>query len=156
MKKKIFLLIAVLSILLSSCDKNVVFKEFKGEFSGYQWKASDKVIFNADIEDASQSYEMIINFRHVYGFQFKDLGFSMKIESPDGSTVSNLYSINVIGDDNEFKSNCSGDYCDLEKIIEGSYKFKSAGKYKFTIEHTMKHDPIPLVMDIGLIIKKIP
>ena len=47
-------------------------------------------------------------------------------------------------------SDCAGDYCDLESLIEENFKFDEKGQYKFTIEHIMEADPIPNVVYIKL------
>ena len=62
--------------------------------------------------------------------------------------------IPVYTSENVLLSDCAGDYCDLESLIEENFKFEEKGQYKFTIEHIMATDPIPNVMAIGLIIDK--
>jgi hypothetical protein len=51
-------------------------------------------------------------------------------------------------------SDCSGDYCDLETLIEEGFKFKETGKYQFKILYDMEAKVIPNIMQVGLIIDK--
>jgi hypothetical protein len=75
--------------------------------------------------------------------------------SPTGKTKSKNYKLKVFKGNSEYYSDCAGDYCDLETLIKENFKFKETGKYTFKISHDEKVNPIPNVMQVGLIIDKV-
>ncbi len=152
MKKFIFLLVVGL-LVLTSCDKNVVYKKYRKDFTEYRWKKAKVVEFSPNIEDTGLYYEIYFLFRHVYGFRHPDLDIDVEVTTPSGKVTKSHYTINVIGDGNKYISDCAGDYCDLEAILEDDFKFNETGVYNLKITQNTANT-LNYVMEVGLMIKK--
>lgn len=154
MKKLKTLLIFAIAIFAISCNENRIFEEHKSEFSNYRWEKSNKIEFHPQITDNEQNYQIYAAIRHVYGFQLKSVKINLEITSPSGKKSNKKYDLQVFKNANEYISDCAGDYCDLEVLIEDNFKFKETGKYTYSVSHEMKVNPIPNVMQVGLIVDK--
>ena len=145
---------SLLIISILSCNPNVIYREYNKDFSTLQWEKGKKLEFTPEIKDISQSYKFTLAFRHVNGFQFKDMSVRITETTPSGKTSSKDYTIHVMKNDHEYLSDCTGDICDLESVIESDKKYNEAGKYLYIIEQTMPVDPLPNVMEFGIILEK--
>ncbi len=156
MKKISFILLFVSTILSFSCNKNRIYEKHRKNFTNYRWESSNILEYNPVITDTASAYKLYVAFRHIYGFQHPIVDINVEITSPSGKVTKNAYKLVVIKGKRKYLSDCAGDYCDLETLIEKNYKFKEQGTYTFKIEHLMENDPVRNVMEVGLIIDKIP
>ena len=155
MKIKIILSILILTTFALSCNKNRIFEEHNTNFPKFRWDKSNIVEFSPEITDNNCDYKIFIAVRHIAGFQLKDINVKLDIISPSGEVTTKDYTLPLYNKNNEALSDCAGDYCDLESMIEKNFKFKETGKYKFRLSHQMSINPIPNVMEVGLIIDKL-
>ena len=65
-------LLAVISLLLVSCQQGVVFTEFKA-LSGYGWEADSVVVFTPVLEDSMAAYDMQLMVRYTDRYAYQNL-----------------------------------------------------------------------------------
>ncbi len=152
--KNKFLLAIVFAVLVIGCNENRIYETHKSGFTNYRWDKTNVVEFKPQISNVEENYMVYVAIRHVYGFQLKSVKVRVEIKSPSGKTSSKLYELKVFKNSNEYISDCAGDYCDLEVLVEKDFKFEEPGEYVFSISHEMDVDPVPNLMQIGLIIDK--
>ena len=147
------LILLTLVIATASCNKNRIFSEQK-DITNNRWEKNNAIVFTPEISDTSKSYNIIFGLRHVFGFQ--PAGFAIKVEMsvPSGQVMTKTLPIPFFDSKKNRLSDCSGDYCDLETLIEEGFKFKETGKYQFKILYDMEAKVIPNIMQVGLIIDK--
>ncbi len=149
------LFLLTFGILLLGCNQNKIYEEHYSDFPNNRWEESDKIDFMPNITDKEQNYKLIIAFRHVYGFQFKAVNIEVDITNPSGKTIYKNLKLEIYDKNNKCMSDCIGDFCDLETVIDDDYKFKEIGTYKISILNKSGIEILPNVIDIGLIIEKI-
>ncbi|MCU0439410.1 MAG: gliding motility lipoprotein GldH [Raineya sp.] len=145
-----WVLICVLSIFLSSCH---TFKEHNEEsFPNRSWAMGKEVVFKPVIKDISKDYKVYLELRHIYGLQLKNLSVKVKTISPSGKEEVNNYIFEIMDGNNQYKSNCSGDMCDVKTIAGENMKFKESGEYQIIVTHNIPSTSINGIMGLGLII----
>ena len=152
MKKTVFFVLCAITFL--SCNQNTVYETHESNFPDYRWAKEKTINFNPIIEDDTTACDVYLALRHVAGFQHPAMKVSVERTAPSGETSKKDYSMKVIGDDGQYISDCAGDYCDLEVLIEDDVIFKEKGQYKYVVSQTMDGEYVPNVMEFGLIIKK--
>lgn len=148
------ILALILTIGLISCNTNRVYEKHQKDFPKNRWEKSNVLTFSPTIEDTTATYRVYLALRHVYGFQFGNMKTKVTSTTPLGDTTTKNYEFTVVGPDKKYLSECAEDICDLEAVIEENVKFSELGTYKYTVEHEMPVDPLPNVMEFGLIIEK--
>lgn len=151
--KKIIAFTVFLGFLFSCQPENRVYSEHQDLSPNLQWKKEDIKTFIVPISDNSSDYSIIVSFRYVDGFQYKDALITMESVSPSGIKESKEYQLHVIIDEN-YVGEPGLDIWDLDQVIENSFSFSETGNYTFTITHNMAKDPMNNVMEIGLNIDK--
>lgn len=155
--RKLFysLVIMVVFLIVSSCGSKSVYEKHRSVGENYSWNKTEALIFEPTIDDVSKKYDIIFSFRHVHGFPYRNLMISVKMKNPEGKLSFKEYSIVVFNDQNEYISECAGDYCDLDQVIEHDFVFEKKGTYTFEISQNMSSDTLRSVMEVGLIIRSV-
>lgn len=155
LRKPNYHILSLISLLiLMACDPGKVYEKHSPDFDNYEWKKEQVVGFTTSIEEINLNYDIYIAVRHIYGFPFKEIGVELNIKSPSGEIASIPVLVEVINENNKYYSECAGDYCDLEVLAIDHFRFMGKGKYTFSISHNNSIDPLPGVMDVGLVIRK--
>jgi gliding motility-associated lipoprotein GldH len=153
MNKIITLVSLALIIATASCNKNRIFSEQK-DLANHRWEKNNAVVFTPEISDTSKSYNFYFCLRHVFGFQPAGFKINIEMSVPSGQVKTKTFLIPFFDSKKHLLSDCSGDYCDLETLIEEGFKFTETGKYQFKILYDMDAKSIPNIMQVGLNIDK--
>lgn len=145
--------LSILSILVVSCNKNTVFSKYE-TLADNEWKASNKLTFEVDMQDVKPFHNVYLTVRHSDSYPFNNLFVFLTTKYPDGKT--SLDTLEVILADNKgvWLGNGTGDIWDTKTPIKKNVIFPQVGKYTFTFEQGMRSDPLPLIMDFGMVIEK--
>lgn len=145
---------ALLSCFLFSCGKGKVFSEYKSIDADKGWKKEDKITFEVNIEDVASFYNAYVNVRHADAYPFRNLYVFLTTEYPDGRMEKDTLECVLADEKNHWKGEGAGDLWDNSILLQSNMRFPAPGKYKFTYEHGMRIDPVPLILDMGLTIEK--
>ncbi len=146
--KKTLLLISI-SIILSSCTD--VYRDFQ-KVEDMKWFKGDIKKFNVDIKEPG-NYNIIFAFRYATLYPYRNIKITITKKQPNGKEYTKNAEFQVVDDENNYIGDVAGDIWDLENVISENEKLEK-GKYEFEIEHNMDNDPVIVVMEIGLIIRK--
>jgi|SRR6218665_3319392 len=152
MKTKILYAVAVFSLFISCSDNH--YRQFDILPEDHRWQASDKKVYEFDITDESQIYNLTFQFSHIYGYQFASIPLNVSIESPDGKTEDLRIDLKIADSSGKQLADCAGDICDLYYKIKEKTKFEK-GHYKITVSHSFKGPYLPNVIGLGLEVKTI-
>jgi gliding motility-associated lipoprotein GldH len=152
MKTKLLFVFFIFSLLISCSDNH--FRRFDILPEDQRWLASDEKVYEFDIENDTQFYNIVFQFSHVYGYQFASIPLNVSIESPDGKTEQLTIDLKIADDSGKQLADCSGDVCDLYYKIRERTKLQK-GKYKITVSHTFKGPFLPNVIGIGLAVENV-
>ena len=137
--------------LLISCSNNH-FRRFDILPEDQRWQASDKKVYEFDIENEAQFYNIVFQFSHVYGYQFASIPLNITIESPDGKTEVLDIDLKIADESGKQLADCSGDVCDLFYFVKERTKLQK-GNYKITVSHNFKGPFLPNVIGVGLAVE---
>ena len=156
LQKKTYSVIGVflLSVFLCSCGKGKIFTEYKKIDEDKGWSRKDKIIFEPEIKDTVNVYNVFVNVRHSSVYAYRNLYIFLTTEYPDGRKEIDTLNCRLADDQNKWLGDGAGDLWDNSILLEPNVRFPKAGKYKFTYEQGMRVDPLPMILDVGLTIEK--
>jgi len=140
-------------LLLSSCNKNVVYSKYK-TFENYEWYAKDKAVFSVDITDTQSLNNISLMVRHADSYPYSNLFLFVTTKYPDEHETVDTMEVVLANKKGEWQGDGSGDIFDFKIPIKKNVRFSMPGKYKFIFEQAMREDPLPLIMDFGFEIEK--
>jgi gliding motility-associated lipoprotein GldH len=148
------LLLFLCFALLSSCkDENIIIESYYKDFPQRRWYTDKEVKVEIDIINDSQKQHIYVVLRHVYGYQLSNLDMDMTINGPGGITSKSKINLAVKNSSGGYNSHCAGDICDLETLIDSDIVLQK-GKYTFTFKHNMPYNPLPNIMELGVMVTK--
>lgn len=148
------LIIALFSmILLSSCQKKTIFREFH-EFENYQWGRFDKLKFEISIEEEGINADIILAVRHLEVYPYDDLPMNLILTTPTGEERIIEKTIVLKDESGKFKGSVAGSYWDQEEVLWKNFYFNHKGTYILELENLNPRPSIPGLVDLGLIVKK--
>ena len=148
----LWLLVAVVFV---SCNENRVFEQHVDPPGHLQWERKDEIKIDVEIIDTTIKYDQTIAFRHATGYAFTACTLVVKETSPSGELREEQLIIETANSQG-YLGDCSGDICDVEYLWQASRKFSETGNYQYHISHAMSDDLIHMVMEVGMILDKVP
>ena len=149
-----FVLFSVLSLFFLSCGKGKIFTEYKKVDSENGWSKKEKIIFEPEIKDTVNLYNVFVNVRHASIYPYKNLYIFLTTEYPDGRKEIDTLDCTLADEQNKWLGDGAGDLWDNSVLLQSNVRFPKAGKYKFTYEQGMRVDPLPMILDLGLTIER--
>lgn len=144
---------ALLSFLFVSCGKNVVFSKYE-KLPEDGWKTESKLTYEVDIEDAKTLNDVYITVRHADAYPYSNLFVFLTTTYPDGKSSVDTCELILANKKGEWIGDGAGDIWDNKIPLKKNVRFPQTGKYKFTFEQAMRSNPLPLIMDFGMVIEK--
>ena len=150
-----FFIIAVLffGLFFSACDDNRIFEE-NTEIPGNTWSSSNAIKFDVNIVDTKTPANFYINVRNADGYPYNNLFLFIKTTFPDGKMSNDTLECVLADENGKWLGSGMGDIYDNQISFKKNVLFPEAGKYTFELQHGMRSDLIPLIMDVGLRIEK--
>lgn len=140
-------------LFLSSCDKSAVME--KNEIiKNDSWNYADSKTFVTEIADTAINYNLYINLRHSFNFEWRNLWVKIETTFPDGRQFEKRVNLVLSEPDGQWHGDCLGDNCDIQTAIQQNAFFPVAGKYTFKISQDMRVSPLGFVKSIGMRVEK--
>jgi gliding motility-associated lipoprotein GldH len=152
-RKTIGVLFIFLFIALSSCNTNVVYSKYD-KIDEKGWTASDKLNFDVEISDSTQNHDVYLTVRHDDAYPFNNLYVFLTTTYPNGKQSIDTIECVFANEKGEWKGDGAGDLWDNKIALKKNVKFPYKGKYQFSFEQGMRMDPLPLILDFGMVIEK--
>jgi len=147
--------ILLAAITLVSCDSSVVYSDYQDLSDNLEWRRTDVRSFEIEVAENLTPYEHQLIFRHATGYPYSHILLRITEVQPNGDVVTRDERILVRDEAGKFEGKADGDLVDITYILDKSRNFKSWGKYKFTVEHTMPRDTVHLALEVGMVLRKL-
>jgi gliding motility-associated lipoprotein GldH len=154
LRKPFILPLFILAVFLSSCNKNVVYSKYI-TFDNNEWYAKNKATFDMEIVDSQSLHDVNLMVRHADSYPYSNLYLFLTTKYPDGKTTVDTLECILANTKGEWLGNGAGDIFDLTIPLKKNVRFPLTGKYEFSFEQAMRTDPLPLIMDLGMEVKKV-
>lgn len=140
--------------LFISCSKNVVFSEYK-KIPEEGWRISNKLSYEVTIDDNSKYHNVFLTVRHADAYPYSNLYVFLTTTYPDGKTSVDTLECVLANKKGEWQGDGAGDLWDNKIPLKQNVHFPQNGKYIFTFEQGMRSDPLPLILDFGMVVEKV-
>ncbi|MCC9137294.1 gliding motility lipoprotein GldH [Pontibacter silvestris] len=151
MHRSVVIWAAALLLLLSSCDPARVYEQ-NVDFEESNWSIEDAPVFEFEITDTTQTYNVYFNVRYNLQYDFYNLYIRNQLVGPDNTVLSSQLHELLLMDPKTGKplGNGSSDVYDLQARALKSIKLPKVGKYKLKLTQYMRRDPLPNILAVGV------
>jgi gliding motility-associated lipoprotein GldH len=148
-----FGLILIFTLLLLSCNSNVVYTDSRA-MADETWKLMDIPVFKVPISDTLNSNNVIFTIRNGSSFPFRNIYLFVTTTSPDGKQITDTLQYNLADEKGNWYGKGFGDIHELNLPYKSNVFFPRKGIYEFKIQHGMRIENLKGVYDFGLRIEK--
>ncbi len=155
MQPKLFLFPLILFCVLffTSCDNSRIFEQNRA-IPEIGWANKNSIKFDVNISNIKAPTNFFINVRNSEGYPYSNLFLFIKTTFPNGKMSNDTLECVLANENGKWLGSGLGDIYDNQIPFKRNVRFPVIGKYTFEIQHAMRMDTIPLIMDIGLRIAK--
>lgn len=139
--------------LLTSCDDKRIFEE-NTDIPDNNWNINNKIKFDVPIKDPSTPANFYVNVRNADGYPYSNIFLFIKTTFPNGKYATDTLECVLADEQGKWLGKGLGDIYDNQILFKRNVRFPLAGTYSFEIQHGMRSDNIPLIMDVGMRIEK--
>ena len=152
-EKRPILLLALLIVMVISCDSNRVFEEHIAMEKG-TWNVKNKLPFKVAISDLMARYNVYLNIRNGPEYQYSNLFMFMNTVFPDGKIARDTIELTLADYDGRWLGSGMGSVKFSRFLFRKDLRFKQTGNYQFILEQAMRVNELNGIRDIGLRIEK--
>jgi gliding motility-associated lipoprotein GldH len=146
-------LLLMCALFFYSCDNARIFEQNQSiPESG--WSSSSILKYDVEIKDPATAANFFINVRNADGYPYSNLYLFIKTTFPNGKLSNDTLECILADDKGKWLGTGMGDIYDNQIPFKRNVRFPVAGKYTFEIQHGMRTNIVPLIMDVGLRIEK--
>ena len=140
-------------LFLSSCDRARIFEQNQ-DIPESGWNSKSVLKYDVQIQDPSTAANFYINVRNGDGYPYSNLFLFIKTTFPNGKISNDTLECILADAKGKWLGSGMGDIYDNQIPFKRNVRFPIKGTYTFEIQHGMRTDNVPLIMDIGLRIEK--
>ncbi len=146
-------LIIVSLLFTAGCDSERVYDTYQSvEQEG--WYKNDTLVYQPQIEDTSDLYNLIIKVRHNTDYRYRNLYLFTKTRFPDGMTTHDTIELMLARKDGSWLGQGFGAMKTAKQLILQRGRFEQKGTYRFELRQAMRTDTLQGIEDVGIRIEK--
>ncbi|MGB3947887.1 MAG: gliding motility lipoprotein GldH [Bacteroidia bacterium] len=146
-------LVLIVLLTFASCDSSRVYEK-NVELPDNVWKLDNVVKLDVDITDTAMPTNFYVNVRNAEGYPYSNIYLFIKTKFPNGQESNDTLECVLADEKGQWLGNGMGDIYDNQIPFKRNVRFPVAGKYTFELQHGMRINDLPLIMDVGLRIEK--
>ena len=156
MKLTRFVAAAALLLLLNSCDESVVYKAHEDIDDGL-WYIKNTPSFKVEIKDTLATYNLYYLVRNTLQYPYYNLYLTRTYTGPDQKQISRTLEEVYLSNETTGKpyGHGLGDLFDHKIPFLKNHQFPRSGTYTFTLAQSMRQNPLPFLMSVGISVEKV-
>ncbi len=139
--------------IFAACNSNKVYEK-NIAIPNNVWNMDSSVKFSVPVEDISVPYNLFVNIRNGQYYPSSNLWLFITSHSPAGKSQRDTVECILADDKGQWLGSGMGDLWDNKIQFKKNIKFPVAGNYTIEMQHGMRMENLPMVVEIGLTIEK--
>jgi gliding motility-associated lipoprotein GldH len=124
-------------------------------FSKQEWASADKKTFTFDISDTSSLYNVSVVLRHTDAYRYNNIWLNVTTQGPVQAAFTQQLDIKLGDNAKGWLGTGMDDIYEHRILITKQPIALKKGTYNFTLQQTMREDPLLYVMNAGILIEKV-
>ena len=148
-----FPILLISLLLLTSCDKEMVYDHYVSLENGI-WKWNDVAVFDINVTDTLSLNNIFIQVRHSTDYPMSNLYMFVNVKGPKGQFRRDTVNLVLATPEGKWTGIGSGHLRELRLLYKSQTRFGLPGNYNISIEQAMRKAELP-VSDVGVRIERI-
>lgn len=122
---------------------------------GHAWNTNNPVKGSFDISDTVSEYNIFLVLRHTDAYAFNNIWVQVDLKTPNDSLYSQKLDLSLGSDASGWEGSGMNDIWEVRKrLTANAQRFKTPGKYEYSLKQIMRENPLKHVMAVGLRVQK--
>jgi gliding motility-associated lipoprotein GldH len=149
-----FCLCLIFGLILYSCQTIPLFEQ-STIFPEHSWSSKQANTYDFNITDTSANYKIYFVIRHHNAYHYKNIWLQVAIKTAQDSIETKNVNLNMADESKGWMGTGMDDIFDQRiPLFAAPMRFKK-GMTTFTIQHTMREDPLQNILATGIRVEKI-
>ena len=144
------LIVLVLGIGLSACNRDEVVYEEVQEIRNGAWGYEEPYEFRFEVSDTSEIYRLLLFVGFNTDYSWQNLYTSISTSFPNDSVQTDVVSFELASKSGEWYGDCNSTVCELNIPLQETVRFPEPGSYALTFEQHMREEYVRGIRSIGL------
>lgn len=144
-----FLFFIAVLVLISACDDNRVFDEYKA-IPETGWNKDSLLVFEIPVTDTTQNHDLYINIRNDIKYKYSNLWLFVEIAEPGGAAHTDTFEVTLADPSGKWLGTGFSGIKTREVVYKRNVYFPVSGLYKINIQHGMRDVVLQGITDVGL------
>ena len=153
-KRSILFLTLFVFIVLAGCE-TVQLYEQNTSYPDHQWASKQSNTYKCSIADTNALYNVYFVIRHHNAYHYKNIWVELSTKSPSGIVTKEAANLNLADDEKGWLGTGMDDIYDQRIPITAQPIKLKKGVYEFTLQHTMREDPLQNILATGIRVEKV-
>ena len=160
MQNRVFKCLVILGLVISSCDSNRIFDEYKTVPN--QWHKDSIIEFEITPPDSTNAYNLFVNLRNTSEYKYSNLFLIVEMNFPNGKKVKDTLEYQMAKPSGEFLGTGFSDVKENKLWYKEGVVFNESGNYLVSIQHAMRAngqvdgvENLEGITDVGFRIEKL-
>lgn len=136
-KSNFFYFILGMMFVITSCDSNRVFDEYKA-LDDNKWVQENPIEFEIPITDTISRNNLFVNIRNNADYQYSNLFLITHIKFPDGKQVVDTLQYAMTDNNGRFLGSGISEVKESRLFLKENIMFPSSGNYNVSIYQAMR------------------
>ncbi len=138
----------------TACNTLDVFEK-SVSFDKHEWKNAYKPTVDFEIKDTTALYNIFVVIRHDDAYHYNNLWLNIITQAPASKPETQQIELTLANTAKGWLGTGMDDIFDHRiRVTNTPIKLKR-GMYHFTLQHTMREDPLPYVLSAGIRVEKV-
>ena len=147
------LMIYILIFLISACNNNIDYNNFK-KFNNNSWNRFSELNFEFPVNKSGNGFNIYLLIKFDKSFSYDKLLINTAFYTPSGEERFTKYDIKVKDKNGEFIGEKKDNKIEMKFPLRKDFRFSKDGICKLDVENRMTKIETPGIIGIGIIIEK--
>jgi gliding motility-associated lipoprotein GldH len=139
----------ILIVIVASCGKVELFERTQN-IKNAAWDKEQVPTFNFEIEDTSKAYQVYVVVRHTNEYPFRNIWLNVGLQQPEDTLKHQQFELPLAAPDKWLGNGMDDIFEHRALLFPQPVNFPKAGTVTFSLQHTMRRNPLPGVMQVGI------
>ena len=153
---RLFWMVWVFFLAASSCRSIELYERQKNISEG-KWERDEKLLYAIEIPDSAADYYIYASIRHTAIYPFRNIWIRMGLQVPGSDSISYQdFNIPLANTEQWLGAGMNDVYERRVRLFGEPVRFGRSGNAVFSLQHIMREDPLPGVLQAGIRIEPVP
>jgi gliding motility-associated lipoprotein GldH len=152
MRRFIFFVLLVIS--MASCGKVELFERTQN-IKNAEWDDQQVPSLSFEVADTVKAYHIFVVMRHTNEYPFRNIWLNVGLQQPGDTLKYQQFELPLAAPDKWLGTGMDDIYEHRALLFPNPVHFTKSGTVTFTLQHTMRRNPLPGVMQAGIRVEPI-